>query len=293
MPQRTYADRLKRATARRSACDWCSTTAKTQEAQEALWSLGERLLSASALEGEQPTRWHAHGYGGWSVKGCALGKRSDSVHLRLSQHQAAQEWKHALAAAENCTRFDAALDLHFDVPVSRLARDSYLHCVHVRSSMGRPPARRLIISGDGGSTFYTGSRASQRLGRLYDKGVESKTLPPGRWWRWEVEFKAESAVALADAADRAEDPAELMESVVATFFRRRCGIAPTCVRPLEIYNLPSTPTSDEKLLEWLAVGVRPTVARLMERLGRERVSFSLGLPLKSAVHGGELETTLN
>jgi replication initiation factor len=288
----TYSDRLRNATSARSSCDWASVTGKTRTSQEALWALGVRLLRLGADEGEEPTRWKGHGYDGWRTVGCAFGKRSDSVHLRLSSVQASQYWHHAVVAGEGCTRFDTALDLHFDAPVTGLARNSYLKSARHRVSNGRPPARRLIVSGDGGSTFYTGSRSSQRMGRLYDKGVESKSLPPGRWWRWEVEYKAESAAAAADAALRASDVDHWFASSTARFFRRRGAIAPERVDVSEIHNLVAEETSDVRLLSWLAVGVRPTVARLIERLGPERVTFSLGLPWRSAVSPAD-STTIN
>ncbi len=290
---RTYAEAPGGASVRQSSCDWCSTTALTPDAQRAQWDLGVMLLNASEHEGEHATRWHAHGYSGWSCPGVALGVRPDSVHLRLSSLKAAQNWKRAVTTAENCTRFDTAVDLQFEAPVIGLARDSYVKCATHRVSNGRPPSRRLIVSGDGGSTFYTGSRASERMGRLYDKGVESGTLPAGRWWRWEVEFKGDSAAAAALEGARADDPELLFDRVTTTFFRERGAVAPPPGESSKICNLcPDVPT-DERLLSWLATGVRPTVARLIERLGPERVTFSLGLSLTSAVVALPPETALN
>jgi hypothetical protein len=289
----TYVDRLRMATARRSGCDWCTVTGKSRESQVALWCLGEQLLSACQHEGEQPTRWHAHGYDGWAGDGVAVGKRGDGVHLRLSGQKAAQEWNHAVVASENCTRFDTALDLHFDTPVFHLARESYRKCGLHRPSNGRPPSRRLIVSGDGGSTFYTGSRSSEKMGRLYDKGVESRTHSPGKWWRWEVEFKGDSAVAASSRASGRPTPDEWMDGVTARFFRARGAVAPPACEGEEIYNLPPKISNDDRLLSWLAVGVRPTVARLIERLGSERVTFSLGLPSNSAVQGRVPTTATN
>ena len=121
------------------------------------------------------------------------------------------------------------------------------------------------------------------MGRLYDKGRETNTLPEGMWWRWEIEYKAESAVALAHAALTAEQPRRFFAQTVATFFRDRFAVAPPIEGRSAIHNWCAEPTSDERLLSWLARGVRPTVARLIERLGQDRVTFSLGLPVRSAV----------
>jgi hypothetical protein len=129
------------------------------------------------------------------------------------------------------------------------------------------------------------------MGRLYDKGVEQKAFPPGRWWRWEVEFKAESSVAAAARALSVPEPDRWFDDVACTFFRGRGAIAPA-PRSKEV-NEPLKPTDDERLLSWLAIGVRPTVSRLIERLGQERVTFSLGLPLPSVVDRPEPADTLN
>lgn len=279
----TYVDRLRKPTERRNAVDWLTVTAKPDGSAERLWDVGVQLLDAGKLEGEHATRWHSHGYRGWHLSGCSFGQRPDGVVVILSSVKAAQNWQHAVAAAENCTRLDICSDLYFTSPVPRLAHKAYVQSSHTRTSNGRPPGRRLIVSGDGGSTFYTGSRASQRMGRLYDKGVESKTLPPGRWWRWEIEFKAESANALLDALVRAPDREYFCAATVASFFRKRCAVAPTWSPDVEIHNLSPDPTSDEAALEWLARGVRPTVARLLKRLPQERITFSLGLPPSRAV----------
>lgn len=40
-----------------------------------------------------------------------------------------------------------------------------------------------------GETVYLGSRKSERFVRVYDKGLETKTLSPGCWVRWEAVFK--------------------------------------------------------------------------------------------------------
>lgn len=279
----TYASDLRKPTKGRSAVDWCTTTTKSDDASRATWELGSRLLDASRLEGEEPTRWHAYGYRGWSVPGCALGARQDGVQLRLSSAKAAKNWQDAIATAENCTRFDLCTDLYFDAPVMGLAQKSYLKSARHRVSNGRPPGRRLIVSWDGGSTFYTGSRASTRMGRLYDKGVEQRAHAPGLWWRWELEFKAESAVALSDAARARGGDMRWMHATVSTFFVQRGAIAPSRSMVSVISNEHQIESTDDQLLSWLAVGVRPTVARLLDRVGRERVTFCLGLAPKSAV----------
>lgn len=140
---------------------------------------------------------------------------------------------------------------------------------------------------DGGSTVYFGSRASERFGRVYDKGRETRTLPAGRWWRWELEVKDNSAKAAAANLVSNAEPANWILGVNSRFFKERSGVSIAKNTTAEFNKLcPEEPTA-ARLLHWLASGVRPTVTKLVEVYGRERVLTALGIPLKSAVEDPE------
>jgi hypothetical protein len=55
-----------------------------------------------------------------------------------------------------------------------------------------------LIESPAGDTFYLGSRSSEKMVRVYDKGKEQGV--PQDWLRIEMEFKGESASRAADAA---------------------------------------------------------------------------------------------
>jgi hypothetical protein len=266
-----------------ASVDWLSVTASTKEKREALWAVGERLLQRGESEGEHTPRWHAHGYSGWCGEHIALGVRKDGVHLRLSSLKSAHYWRHALAASENCSRLDLAVDCELERPVTALSRQIYRDASHIRPETGRPPKRSLIVSGDGGSTVYIGSRASESMGRVYDKGIESKTRPGGTWWRWEVEYKGDRSFAMGSALQGIDEPAVFICATVASWFRSRSSHTFTRSAIPPIYNGNRAPTGADQQLSWLARGVRPTVASLIERVGLERVLSALGLPPQSVV----------
>ena len=266
-----------------ASVDWITATAASKDARDRLWSLGEHTLDRGQREGEHPTRWHAHGYSGWGNTHCSFGTRADGVCLRLSSHEAADQWLHCLSAAENVSRLDLAVDCELDSPATSLSRQIYRDVQLTPCVNGRPPQRRLIVSGDGGSTVYVGSRASEQMGRVYDKGVESKTRPAGHWWRWEVEYKGGKSFAVAGALKSIDHAGVFISATVATWFRQRSSHAFTTSMVPIVYNECEKPSTAEQQLLWLSRGVRPTVQRLVEHYGLERVLFALGLPPQSAV----------
>jgi DNA relaxase NicK len=260
-----------------TGCDWLTTTATERRRREWLWDLGLHLLHRRKGEGEHPTGWHANGYSGLKALGVILGARADSVILRLSGAQAAEQWVQAAATGENLTRLDLAVDVEANPPVTVLARQVYEDAGHVPSKNGRPPSRSRFVDGNGGQTTYIGSRASEQMGRLYDKGVERKARPAGTWWRWEVEYKGEHAHALTHRLLTLEDRESAMLQLVAQWFGQRSRNAPPAGGTAPKYFVERKLTTDEERLEWLAIGVRPTVTTLIERLGSRRVLTALGI----------------
>jgi DNA relaxase NicK len=174
--------------------------------------------------------------------------------------------------------------------VTSLSRDIYRDVAHVRPLNGRPPTRSLILSGDGGSTVYVGARSSEQYGRVYDKGVQSRTREKGLWWRWEVEYKGKLSWLYANQLLHAEDRVGLISSKVAHWFRSRSthSYTASCIASCVQHSI-TKPSLERKLL-WLSESVRPTVCLLADRVGRDRVLFALGLLPQSVVEGAPLPT---
>jgi DNA relaxase NicK len=266
-----------------ASVDWLTCTSSTRDAQAALWNVGKRMLHRGESEGQDTARWHANGYSGWSNGSVSLGARPDGCILRVSGQQASYQWQECIRAAENCSRLDLAVDCQLDTPVTALSREIYRDAGHVRPKSGRIPKRRLIVSSDGGSTVYIGARASEQFGRVYDKGIESKSLLGGLWWRWEVEYKGKSAWAQAHRLLASDDHSVLAMATVAQWFRARTTHSYTRSSVAFSALLSREPTTIERKLSWLSAAVRPTVQTLVERVGRERVLAALGLLPQSAV----------
>ncbi len=266
-----------------SHVDWITLTTHTRDRSDALWGLGNRLCAASEQKGELPTGWHAHGYRGATVPGIAYGARADGCYLRLSSRQSSEHWLEALTAAENCSRIDLAVDTHFNFPVTSLVDELYVEVPNKSRHGGRPPMRKVVKDTRGGQTLYFGARTSERFGRLYDKGIESKSHGAGQRWRWEVEAKERCARAFAEGLMTAASPESYIQGAVAAFFYSRAGVTLGEISSTFRFSEAQKAPRAEQLLHWLAIGVRPTVAKLIPVYGLERVLHSLGIPLKSAV----------
>ncbi len=106
-----------------------------------------------------------------------------------------------------CTRIDLAVDhVHMNL---KLHQHALASCKVGELCKIRTFADDSEFKADGTPQRYLlklGKRESSVCARLYDKGLETKTLPPGQWERLEVEFKddraAEVCMALVDSGER-------------------------------------------------------------------------------------------
>lgn len=106
-----------------------------------------------------------------------------------------------------CTRIDLAVD-HVELDIA-LHRHALCSCKAGELCKLRTYSDDSEFKADGTPLRYLlklGKRTSPICARIYDKGLETKTLPAGQWERFEVEFKDERAnevcMALADAGDK-------------------------------------------------------------------------------------------
>lgn len=107
----------------------------------------------------------------------------------------------------HCTRIDLAVD-HVGMEID-LYKHAAASCKAKELCRLRTYSDDSEFKADGTPLRYLlklGKRTSPICARIYDKGLETKTLPAGRWERFEVEFKDDRAnevcMALADAGDQ-------------------------------------------------------------------------------------------
>lgn len=107
----------------------------------------------------------------------------------------------------HCSRIDLAVD-HVGMGLD-LHQNAHNSCKAGELCKIRTYADDSEFKADGTPQRYLlklGKRESSVCARIYDKGLETKTLPPGQWERLEVEFKedraAEICLTLVNAGER-------------------------------------------------------------------------------------------
>lgn len=270
-----------------SGVDWITATAPMTGSGPRLLSIGSSLLDSERRSGQEEKPCQLRDYRGWRAGQTLVAVRDVDAIVQLSGQRARESWKSIAAVAANVSRLDiqaTGVSPSGAVPLASLC-DSALYAA--RSRPGRPVSHTLIRNSDGGSTLYCGQRISDRFGRLYDKGVEAETHPPGIVWRWEVEFKRSLARRAVDRLLRAEEQGMTARGLVWAHFAG-LGIPPTFDSVgSEVLSPDRSSTDDERRLIYLGKMVRPMVERLIGRGMRDEVVAALGLaPPKDAVRTG-------
>jgi hypothetical protein len=284
-----HDEELPRINTKAATVDWLTVTCKDPDLQYRVFHEAGRLATIQKERGNVQKPWSFKGYKGWAIEGLRWGAREDSSIVMLSGQAASLNWPTMLAWAGNVTRLDLAVTIDLVTPLKHRASEAY----GILTMDGQVEANRgsrkysLVVNSAGGETLYVGSRASDQFGRLYDKGREQTDdlmIPTGKIWRYEVEFKGDRAsrvgAQMLESAKRDEGPAteDIGQTVYKWFLSR--GIAPIW-KPdkgqeysTEVYAKLS---DDDLTLQWLATGVSPSVARLMDNGRGTEVLNALGI----------------
>jgi hypothetical protein len=261
-----------------SRIDWLTCTCKPGHKAQVLQASAEKWIAAQGALGFRPREFRWSGYLGTATDGITCGKREDGTILRLSGETAYHNAKHCLAFCDNVSRIDVQVTLLAKEDPSDFAQLS-LSSASIDTRVESGITRTSIIrSTPNGSTFYLGSRASERFYRVYDKTAESDGVYPDRSWRWEVEYKGDRAWRVSQQLVKMGFTAEAIRQVVEQAFYNY-GINLPCLA------LPPTwrdagiraETNDQKRLIWLAKSIAPCIAKLREGIPLDTVLDALGL----------------
>jgi len=197
----------------------------------------------------------------WRVMVEMTGKQLSDY--RKDGHSIEHLFKWAIAMGARFTRIDFAVDL-FDTGGNPL---DVLHCFHtsqldtVAKSCSVVEKTRRDVSL--GATVYVGSRASERLIRVYDKGKQTKTRLD--WIRVEIEVKGKRAMQFGNLIEQEGlDPAgkayiaDVIEWSDIPWFE---SIWKDDYTPIDIDAIGRPETDRER---WLRVVVIPVIADELE-----------------------------
>lgn len=262
--------------------DWLTFTQKFEMDMTALRQLATIVVSQTRELGLKRSNWAWMGYEGERIGGVRYGERADGAILVLIGEYAAAYWRHLRGMVGRATRLDLAVDFHV-APHHNSDLAKWLY----QSASEAWESDRIysIVEGSrGGTTFYSGSRKSERMMRVYNKSAqmgnpnEVPTL-----WRAELELKGKRASNAWQGLSTQAHPEAMMAYEVRSHLIR--WYLPMHLSAATIL-MNATPVklvavSPGKTLSWLKHQVSPAICRLIDQGYLEEAERALGYSLIS------------
>lgn len=261
--------------------DWITFIADSRVGRDEVAGLADEIRREDLDTGSPLHDWRWMGYTGWRTASIRLGWRSASACLQATGPSAGFIATRMRSFSGRVTR----LDVQATATLSSSLPSFVTRCISPSTRNGRSPGPcrgRIGLSRDstGLAIGTVGARTGPRYLRVYDKGVEQRSHPPGVRWRLEVEAKQSLAEGLwADFQSQKDVPAWCYESVESQWrasgsrwllprsSRQRSAVRAVAKRP---------PTAVE-LLAWLRTTVAPTLPRVLKVYSAHELLGALGL----------------
>ena len=258
--------------------DYATLTCSTGVRAVQLWERGLPLVNTEEEAGNGKKPWRGLGYLGWASSHITVGRRLDGVVVRLSGSVAHQYWRTFFALSDRCSRLDLAVTGACDVAGFNVA---HLSLREARAWKRKHDSRIKVgyqFSEPGGASFTLGSRSSEKYGRIYDKFAETGSPYQPGTWRWEVEYKGETSLALATTLFSEKDRSETVGRLTMAHFAEKGISIPFAASggPWSFKKVAEK-IDAERRLAWLENQVKPSVRQLVFEVGEKTVLDALGL----------------
>lgn len=260
-----------------SGVDWITATAKAGDASLEFERLADQIIEEKRDVGGDVRQASRLSYHGYQLDHFFFGRRSEDSVMVASSHEANRLARSIIDVASNVSRLDLQVTVWTHGEQCNLAVENYRKLVSSRRAAHRPGQISLTTSYPDGDTLNVNKRSSDTFGRLYDKAAEAKAAPPHTLWRYEVEYKRRSAMAVASAYSRATSGPDFTRDRVHSFWRSK-GVEPTFETSNGARLEPLTITESERdVLTWFERSLSITVARAVKRYGIKATLDALGL----------------
>lgn len=261
-----------------SSIDWVTATFRPGTKSLLASAMATRWLEARQRDGFTRSEWVFNGYLGERTDGISVGSRTDGEIVRLSGALAKAHGATILRLSDNISRLDLQVTIQTPESNTDWPTDAFDTSARDPRCVAGLTRRQLLDVQPGGTTFYLGSRTSERFFRIYDKHAESEGLYPPSTWRWEVEYKGARALTVARRLQQYKVASDEVRAVVEGAFADYaislpCEPLPRKWRDAGIRG----ETDDERRMEWLRRSVGPLVSRLLESTDPTRIMDALGL----------------
>jgi DNA relaxase NicK len=130
------------------------------------------LQQLEAHQGAKLGPFRSNQYVGQICGRVAIGLTDDACLVQLSGEAATDQFEYFWPDHDSVTRLDVAVTIRTSQYDEHLGERRYYDALRYREDHPHAAMPSLIINGDGGATFYIGSRKSARFFRFYNKQAE-------------------------------------------------------------------------------------------------------------------------
>jgi len=243
--------------------------------------VGQRWLDEERRAGNDIHEFFTHGYSGLGCGSVQLAKNGKSVFVRLSGREAYDHRAEVAKASSKVSRIDFQVTVRLKREMKSFAERVERSALSYERKHNHDLGVRLLRDSRTGKTVYLGSKRSNRMGRFYDKGAESKLPEFINCWRGEWQFGGTLSTLQAMRLLGVDDTTAAVIRIVHQESKRVGVFWPDVLGvPLRLAQLlipPRGPTDSTRRLMWLHAQVKPTVERELALGHRGLVMRALGL----------------
>jgi len=243
-----------------------------------LYNLYDNFKVWAGLARSDDRPFTMHGYRGKQCGSFRVGLKDDKCLLMVTGPFAERAFKTTRELNVKYTRVDLQITLEMEWPIAHWAIELY-ESPNLTGRRERGKLHMSLVQSNDGSTLYINKRTSPTYTRMYDKSQDYMG-PQGKFWRFEVEAKEETADKLCRVLENVEEREDIVADYVATWYAERDICVPVGIR--DTLSLPESFSGESgfaETLAWLNRQVRPSLNILMQAGLTEDAEKALGIQL--------------
>ena len=217
------------------------------------------------------------GFTGFKVGEIEFASRGDEFMVRLMSGTAQRSWRSVYELGASVTRIDLQVTVEMHRDCQDIVWEYYKRANRKSLEKKRGPRNRVILGNDGGATLYCGERTSNRFGRCYAKGPQSKLDYFKTALRFELQCNGKLSKVVSRRLHQSIDERQFAIDRSVSFFETRIGRVPIRTALFINDSCPRKRSDVDQKLTWLARSVNPSVQMLLKMGYREEVLQALGL----------------
>lgn len=258
--------------------DYLTASASETKGRKALERIGEWELRKEQSRGNELSTFRLRDFEGLRCGSAEVARSENYSLVRVSSHIAYERWRDIVPMAGNVSRLDVQVTMRLTPHIDNLAERVEALMLRFKKAHNRKYQLQLVRNDVKGKTLYSGSRKSDVMARLYDKGKESKLAELAGCWRGELQLSDRPALMKAKQLLDSEAVEDVIVNDVAGYYAARGAVVLDSCRVRRVGILrPVFAQNSSDRLSWLKTQVRPYIEREISRGNLSEVLDALGL----------------